>query len=82
VAGTRVWSDWKNKQKAAGLPVLENYGKRVIVKPFDPTKPRKAKASEGKLKRGQVAPEAEVSAEVEADIEKARSGSGARAILP
>jgi hypothetical protein len=75
-AGTPEWTAWKAQRKEAGLSVLDNVNKKVIKTPWEP---RATKSAKGK----QVDAEPEgISAQVEADIEKARTGTGARAILP
>jgi hypothetical protein len=75
-AGTPEWTAWKAQRKEAGLPVLDGINRKVVKTPWQP---RAAPLAKGKSKAEE--PEG-ISAEVEADIEKARSGTGARAILP
>jgi hypothetical protein len=90
-AGTASWSAWKTKQRQAGLPILENYGR--AVEKHDPLKPKKKQSTKGqaqvkpkpKSTTGEAPVEVEdlnVSAETKADLDKARSGTGAAAILP
>lgn len=83
-AGSGAWQRWKAERTAQGLPILEDYGR--VPNPPDllaslrTTLPKPRKGSQ-KADSGASTQEL-VTKDIEKDIERARSGSGAAAILP
>lgn len=85
-AGGGAWQRWKAERAAQGLPPLDDFGR--IPKPSTTTASRRSSSSLPKPRKaggrgnGGKTLQETVTQDIEEDIERARSGSGAAAILP
>lgn len=90
-AGGTAWQRWKTERTAKGLPIIEDYGRipepqvapglTASLRTGSTSMLPKPRRSGGQL-QGEVSDQETVTEAIEKDIERARSGSGAAAILP
>jgi hypothetical protein len=82
-AGGSPWDRWKADRLSQGLPVLDGADRQPVQRIWMPKEQYRASIQRlSKKSRSNDVPDVVLSREVEADLEKARSGLGARAILP
>jgi hypothetical protein len=82
-AGGSAWERWKADRVSQGLPILDGADREPVKRTWLPKEEYRASVARLARRKRPVDDEStHVTKEVVADIEKARTGSGAAAILP